>query len=241
MKCREISVDFFPAAAGEEGYPGLGWIEVVLGGVCLAWKRGRGGLRGEEGMADELGIDAALAIESLFEGEDNEHFGDALLNPVEAASFPGPELRRDEPDDRDASATEMSGEAKVDVREVDEDSYGGTVAADGTDKAAVAGIDVGDVAENFCYAHDCNVFGADDLLLMLAGHLGAAEAGEGCVGEAGAKGSDYLSAVGIPGGFASREEDARIGDGGDASSLSFVTGDEVVVPLTWSARWLRVG
>ena len=40
MKCREISVDFFPAAAGEEGYPGLGWIEVVLGGVGLAREGG---------------------------------------------------------------------------------------------------------------------------------------------------------------------------------------------------------
>jgi len=160
---------------------------------------------------------------------------------VEAAPLPGPELRRDEPDDRDASAAEMPGEAKVDVREVDEDSYGGTVAADGPDKAAVAGIDMGDVAEDFGYAHDCNVLGADDLLLMLASHLSAAEAGEGCVGEPHSKGGDYLSAIGITGGFASREEDARIGDGGDASSLSFVTGDEVVVSLTWSAGWLRVG
>jgi hypothetical protein len=100
---------------------------------------------------------------------------------------------------------------------------------------------VGDVAEDFGYAHDSNVLGADDLLLMLAGHLCAAETGEGCVGQPCPKGGDYLCAIGITGGFASREEDARIGDGGDASSLSFVTGDEVVVSLTWCAGWLRVG
>jgi hypothetical protein len=72
--------------------------------------------------------------------------------------------------------------------------------------------------------------------------MGAPEAGEGGVRDAGAESGDDLGAIGIAGGFAGGEEDARIGETcGDASSLSsFAAPEEAVVPLTWSARWLRV-
>jgi hypothetical protein len=81
------------------------------------------------------------------------------------------------------------------------------------------------VADDLSDAHDGHVFGADDLLLVLARHLGAAEASEGCIWEASAQGGDDLGAIGVTGGLASGEEDARIGDGGDGSSLSsFVAG-----------------
>ncbi len=76
----------------------------------------------------------------------------------------------------------VAGEAKVDVGEVDEDGDGGAVAADGADKAAVAGIDVRDVAEDLSDTHDGDVFRPDDLLLVLAGHLGTAKADEGGFG-----------------------------------------------------------
>jgi len=115
----------------------------------------------------------------------------------------------------------MTGEAEVDVREVDEDGDGGTVSADGADEPAVAGIDVGDVAEDLSDTHDGDVFGTDDLMLVLAGHLGSAESCEGGIGETGAECGDDLGAVGVTGGFAGREEDARVGVRGDGLSLSF--------------------
>jgi uncharacterized protein YdeI (YjbR/CyaY-like superfamily) len=81
------------------------------------------------------------------------------------------------------------------------------------------------VPENFCDAHYGDVFSSDNLLLVLAGHLCAAESGEGCAGEAGVECGNHLSPVCVAGGFAGREEDARIGDGGDGLSLSsFVAG-----------------
>ena len=166
-------------------------------------------------MADELGVDAALAVEGLLEGKDDQHLRDTLLDPAEAASLPGPELRRDQPDDGDARALEVAGEAEVDVRKVDEDGDGGLVAANGADQLAIAGVDARDVAEDFGDAHNGDVFGADDLLLVLASHLGAAEAGEGGVRKTCAEGSDELGTVGVAGGFAGREKDARIGCSGD--------------------------
>lgn len=188
-------------------------------------------------MADELGVDTALAVEGLLEGEDDEHLRDALLDPAEAAPLPGPELWRNEPDDGNACAVKVASKAEVDVWEVNQHGDGGELAADGADETAVAGIDVGNVAKDLRDAHDCDVFSSDDLLLALSGHLGAAEASEGSVREASAEGGDDLGAIGVPGGLAGREKDARIGGNGDASSLSL---REVVVPITWSARWLRV-
>ncbi len=77
-------------------------------------------------MADEFRLDAALAVELLFEGEDDQHAVDVFLHELDAVLFPGPELRADEEEDGDAEAVEFLGELEVDVGEVDEDGEGGT-------------------------------------------------------------------------------------------------------------------
>jgi len=64
-----------------------------------------------------------------------------------------------------------------------------------------------------------DVFGADDALLACCFHGGSAEAGEGGGGIAAMEFGDDLGAVVIAGGFAGGEEDARVGDCGDGSSL----------------------
>jgi hypothetical protein len=109
----------------------------------------------------------------------------------------------------------MFGETEVDVGEVDEDGDVGAAAAEGADEAAVARVDMRDVAEDLGDAHDSDVLGADDLLLAGTLHLRAAEAGEGGGGEAGAQGGDELGTVGVAGGFAGGEEETRVGCGGD--------------------------
>src|SRR6185437_2973418 len=197
----KVGANLLPAAARKQGDPGLRGVKVVLGSVGLAGKRSRGGCGGKERVADELGVDAALPVEGFLERKDDEHLGDALPDPAKPAALPGPELRRDEPDDGDARCAKVASEAEVDVREVDKDGDRGETAADGADEAAVAGIDVGDVAEDLGDAHDGDVLGADDLLLMLASHLGTAEAREGSVGEAGSECGDEMGTIGVSGGF----------------------------------------
>jgi hypothetical protein len=64
-----------------------------------------------------------------------------------------------------------------------------------------------------------DVFGADDALLAGGFHRGAAEAGEGGSGIAAVEFGDDLGAVMVAGGFAGGEEDARVGDNVDESSL----------------------
>ncbi len=68
----EVGFDLAPAAAGKEGDPGFGGVEVVVRRVGLARDGGQGEMR--EGVADEGGVDMAGGVEGGFEGEDDEHF-----------------------------------------------------------------------------------------------------------------------------------------------------------------------
>jgi len=65
----EVGFDLAPAAAGEERDPGFGGVEGVVAGVVFAGDGGEG--KFGEGMAYELGFDAAVFVERLFEGEDD--------------------------------------------------------------------------------------------------------------------------------------------------------------------------
>ena len=170
---------------------------------------------GGQGVAYEFGVDLAVAVEGGFKGEDDEHAVDALLDPAQAAALPGPELRADEPEDRDAEAFAVFGEAEVDVGEVDEDGEGGAIALEAGDELAILGEDEGGVAEDFCDAHVGYVFGADDAALACGLHGGAAEAGEGGGWDAGAEFGEDGGAIVVAGGLAGGEEDARVGVGGD--------------------------
>ena len=160
-----------------------------------------------------------VAVERLFEREDDHHAVDALLDPAEASALPRPELRGDEVDDRDVEGFELAGKAEVDVGEVDEDSGLRAALLDRCDEASVGVVNAWRVVEDFGDAHVSYVFGADDALLAGCFHLAAAEAEEGCAGVAAEELSDDLRAVVVAGGLACGEKDGRIGRGGDGSSV----------------------
>src|SRR5580692_7821329 len=114
---RQVVRNLTWAAAGEHGDPGFGGVECVACGELFA---GDGGQRQlSEGMADELGVDAALAVERLLEREDDQHAADVLLHQLDAVFLPGPQLRTDEENYRHAEAVELFGEPEVDLGEVD--------------------------------------------------------------------------------------------------------------------------
>ena len=123
-----------------------------------------------EGVADELGLDAVLAVELLFEWEDHEHLVDVFLDELDAVLFPGPELRADEEDDRNAEAMELFGELEVDVGKVDEDGYIGAAVADGALQLTESAIDAGQVANHFGDAHDRHIFSTHDAFETSGGH-----------------------------------------------------------------------
>lgn len=190
----------------------LGGIQVVPGGVILA-ADGRQRKHGER-VADELGCYSAVAIEGLFEWEDNHHAVDALLNRAQTAALPGPELRADEPEDGNAEAFDVFGEAEVDLWEVDEDGDIRVVALDRGDQLSILRVDVRRVAEDLGEAHMGDILGTDDALEAGGGHLGAAQPRECGVGETCVQVGYELCAVVIGGGLSGGEEDARVGEDG---------------------------
>ena len=203
----------------------------MLGGILFA---GDGGQReGGEGVADELGVDASRAVERLFERKDDEHAVDEALHPPQAAALPGPELRADEPENGHAEALAMHGEAKVDVGKVDEDGERGRIALEVANQRAVLRVDVECVAQDLGEAHVGDVLGADDALLAGGFHAGPAEAGEGGVRQAGMEFGNDMGAVEVAGGLAGGEEDARVGDGRNASSLPLGAGEWGGLRLGW--------
>jgi len=85
----QVVADLFGAAAGSRP------IQVVVGSRPLAAANSARlmvGRAGRRGVADEFGIDGALAVEGFFKGEDDQHAADVALNELDAVFFPGPEL-----------------------------------------------------------------------------------------------------------------------------------------------------
>ncbi len=203
----QVELYFLTAAAWEEGDPILCGIECVLCGEFGPCAGRQGQLR--QGVADECGVDASCAVEALFEGEDDHHAADPLLHPAEASALPGPELRTDEVDDGNVQLAELTGEAEVDVGEVDQDGDVGTALFDGGDQAAVLAVDARHVTNDFGDAHVGDVFGAHDAIEAGGFHLFAAEAEECGVGIASVQFRDELRAVVVPAGLAGGEKDAR--------------------------------
>jgi hypothetical protein len=65
--------------------------------------------------------------------------------------------------------------------------------------------------QDFRNAHDGDFFGMDDAILAGFLHSHTAKAGEDRAGKALAESGDDCGAIGVSGGFAGGEEDARIG------------------------------
>jgi hypothetical protein len=171
-----VVFDLAQAAAGEKADPDAGGVEAVFDGELLAGDGGLGQIG--EGMADELGIDAAGAVIRLLEGKDDEHAADVFADEADAVLLPGPELRADEVDDGNAEAVEFAGEAEVDLGKIDEDGDGGAAGADGALELAELAVDAGQVEDHFGEAHDGHILSADDAIDAGGGHARTAHAHE---------------------------------------------------------------
>jgi len=173
----------------------------LLLGVIFARDGGEG--KFGQGVADEGRVDVAVAVELFLKRKDDHHAADALLDPAEAATLPGPKLGADEVDDGDVELFQFAGEAEVDVGKVDEDGDVRAMFFDGGDEAAVLAVDVGHVPDDLGDAHVGDVFGADYALEAGVFHFFAAEAEAGEFGVAGAEFGQKLGAVVVATGFAS--------------------------------------
>src|SRR5712692_390663 len=72
-------------------------------------------------MADELDPHTGTPIELLLEGQDDEHTVDEAGDLPDPPLAPGPDLRADEVEDRDAGAARAARETEVEVGIVDQE------------------------------------------------------------------------------------------------------------------------
>jgi hypothetical protein len=94
-------------------------------------------------------IDAAAAKPRFFEGEEAEELSDESADGFDAALPPGPDLRGNQIEDRNAHFFEMAGEAEMEIGIVGEDCGGGRVSAGVAEKFAVLAVDAREVDHDF--------------------------------------------------------------------------------------------
>ena len=70
-------------------------------------------------MPNKLSVDTAFAIELLLEREDDHHLAHVLPHEFDAPLPPGPQLRADVVDHRNAALVQLARQTKVEVGEID--------------------------------------------------------------------------------------------------------------------------
>ena len=202
---------FFSAAAGQQRNPGLFWIERILARIFLARDVGR--IKVGQRMAHIFNLHAVPPVKFLFEREDAENFFDPLLHSADAVFAPGPKLRRDEVDHRNATGVHLAGHAKIEGRGIDDHGDVGLFwrAIHGAQQLAEFRIDFRQVAENFGHADHRQMSRLNDDLAAGGPHALPANADELerlIVGaRAAAQRHAELRSIQIAGGFAGRKQD----------------------------------
>src|SRR5437868_8154064 len=72
-------------------------------------------------MADITHLHPMPAVKLLLKGKDHDHLADIFFDLLYASGAPGPYLRADEIEDRNAQAMQFARQAQVEVREIDHD------------------------------------------------------------------------------------------------------------------------
>src|SRR5271166_425320 len=126
-------------------------------------------------MPNEFGFDAALAIELLLKGEDHQHLANVLPHQLDARLPPCPQLRADVIDHRDSALVQLTREAKIEIRKVDQDSSVRVAAFCLGHHAAKALVDARQVLDDLGQSHHCDLVRVDHefasgLLHPLAAH-----------------------------------------------------------------------
>ena len=173
--------------------------------------KGDGGGAGVDHAGERVtyicGVYAMVAEPRFFEREYAKEFGDETADGFHAALTPGPDLRSDEIEDRDAHFFEMTGEAEVEIGIVCEDGGGGRMGAGVAEEFAVLGVDAWEVSDDFGETDDGKAGGVDDGLNALCLEFGAGATEEMGVGEGFTERGDERGGVHVARGFTGGDEE----------------------------------
>src|ERR1700758_3199024 len=112
-------------------------------------------------MAHERSIHSAVAIELLFEGEDDQRLIDVVADQADASLPPRPELRSDVIHGGDAALLHLAGDPPVERRRVDDDGKIRLASVGFFNQVPIKSEDLRKTAEDLRDANDREVFGFD--------------------------------------------------------------------------------
>ena len=92
---------------------------------------------------------AAFAIDRLFERKDHQHEIRELADGLDPLGAPGPDLRADVVDDRNAERLDAPRQTKVEIGKIDDDERVGPVGARPRDELAESGIRARNLPDRF--------------------------------------------------------------------------------------------
>src|SRR5258708_11001711 len=107
-----------------------------------------------QGVADVSGWNAVFLEKSLFKGEDTEKAFDRSAQDPHSTFAPSPCLRGDQVHDRDAVATQLLGDAEVEIGGVGEHGDVGALQGNRTNEVAEQAVDTRDGPDHFYESND---------------------------------------------------------------------------------------
>jgi hypothetical protein len=157
-------------------------------------------------VADVRDWDVVLPEKSLFEREDAEEFSQIAAHAADAALAPGPDLRSDKINDRDAAQGELAGDTEVEIGRIGQDGELWAIAIHGSDQLPVFAIDPRNVGEDFDQTDHRQALRFNDSFDAGGTQAGAGAADETSAGPALLEFGDEESGVQVAGGLAGGNE-----------------------------------
>src|ERR1051326_3464768 len=134
-------------------------------------------------MSNIADLNAVAAIKLLLKGKDHDHLADIFLDLLHASGAPGPYLRADKVEHRNAPPMQLACQPQVEVREVDQDGGVGLALRSFGHQMLEAAADVRQVFDHFNQPDDGDIFRIDQQLAAGGTHLFSAHAKVGRAGD----------------------------------------------------------
>ena len=208
-QCRDVAKSLAAAAAREHCYQRTIQRQVVFPEKLLA-RQGRAAAVGQR-MPDIGDGNAVIAEKCLFERKDTEQPVDDAAHGFDAAFAPGPDLRGDQPDHRDAEPFEFPGGAEMEIRGIRENRHSGFSLGRGMDQLPEAPPDAGQMRNHFDDPDDGQVLGPHDGFDAGFAKVGSGATEKCGVGPAAAEFGDELGGIVIARSFSGGDQMDRGG------------------------------
>lgn len=204
----EHSFNFHMSATGDEGQHRCfqGEAECFFEVRLRFW----GGHLLDDGVSDEIGIDAASPIEFRLKRQNAQEGVGNFCQCFHSTFAPSPDAWADVPDDGDVHFFKAFSEAGIEVRKVHQESDGGFSDMGFRGKGIEGPEDFGEFGNNGADAHDGDFILSNQQFHTLGLHLLAAHSKKASLGAKCSKVGDGAGSVRVSGNFSGNNEDIHV-------------------------------